>query len=688
MGKSPCLTFGYSLLLILFGFVNLSNSVAGDHTANTKNSSQLESSARASKAQSRKELDAILVTAHKIKEDVRDVPVSMNVFDEIAIEDRLIESTKDIAPHTPNFSLIDNSGGGNFSPVMRGIKSRGGSLSTSVGMFIDGIPVLNANGFDEILMDIERIEVLKGPQGTLYGKDTEAGAINIITRQPGNTLQGKIQADLGEDNKRNVSLSLSSPLSKDRLYLGVSGRYYAKDGFIEDTLNGGQTDDREHKFGKFNLRFTPGDRLDISLISSKLERDDKDNTVNGLYGEDRKIPAQVVGFDRSKSTLHALKAAYDAENFRIESITTYRKFESINLGNYHFAPTSDFHLDSDNTYERLAQELRVTGTFNRLKWLAGLYADKDDNTYHYVQYGSYGPYPVDQAIEGDALGLFLHGDYQLTQRFSVLAGIRYDRDSREFSDPAMGLNLDKTCEEISPKLQVKFRRSADHMVYATISRGYRSGDFQPFAAPGYPKDYDPETLWNYEVGSKARFLDGRISLNAALFFMDLNDMQTKVSPMPGMSYMANVAKATAKGFELEARAKITPAWEIFAGMGYSHSEFDEYKDRNGDYQGNKNPYVPEYDYTIGTQYRGKSGIFARADFQGVGKTYFNKENTNSRDAYHLVNLKLGYEQEAYDVYLYAKNLFDKEYDAEGAHGGYFTIYSPPREIGVQAIWRF
>lgn len=688
MEKPTYLTFGYLLFFILFGFINLSNSFAEDYTPNLKKSSQLEYSARVSKVQSRKKTDAVVVTAQKVEEDIRDVPVAMNVFNETDIEDRLIESAKDIAPHTPNFTLIDNSGGGNFSPVMRGIKSRGGTLATSVGMFIDGIPVLNSNGFDEILMDIERIEVLKGPQGTLYGKDTEAGAINIITRQPGNALNGKIQTDLGEDNKKNVSFSLSGPLAKDRLYLGVSGRYYSKDGFIEDTLNGGQIDDREHRFGKFNLRYTPSDRLDISLISSKLKRDDKDNTVNGLYGEDRKIPAQVVGYDRSESSLHAFKMAYNGNKYRIESITTYRKFESINLANYHFSPTSDFHLDGNNSYERLAQELRFTGTLNRLKWLLGLYADKDDNTYHFVQHSSYGAYPVDQAIEGDALGLFIHGDYQLTPRFSVLAGIRYDRDSREFSDPDMGLELDKTCEEISPKLQVKFRPSAAHMFYGTISRGYRSGDFHPYAAPGYPKDYDPETLWNYELGSKSRFLDGRISLNTALFFMDISDMQTKVSPIPGMSYWANVAKATAKGVELEASVKITPALELFACVGYSHSEFDEYKDINGDYQGHKNPYVPEYDYTIGTQYRDRNGLFARADIQGVGKTYFNKENTNSRAAYNLVNLKLGYEQESYDIYLYGKNLFDKEYDAEGAHGGYFTIYSPPREIGVQAVWRF
>ncbi len=628
------------------------------------------------------------VTAQKVEENSRDVPISLTLFDAYSMEDKQIESVKDIAPYTPNLMLFDNSGGGNFSPTMRGIKTRGDSLSTSVGMFIDGIPILNSNGFDEVLMDIKRIEVLKGPQGTLYGKDTQAGAINIITRKPDNEARRKIKADLGTDNKRAILLNVSGPLLKDRFYFGIAGKHYEKDGFIENTKQGGHTDDREHNFGKLNLRFTPSDNLDISFISSKLKRDDGDNAVNGVQGENRKISTDIMGYDESESTSHALKISYDFNNYRFESITTQRTFESITLGNYHFPPTSDFHLESNNTYERASQEFRVTGAANRLTWLAGLYADKDDNEYEFVQFSSSETYPTYQTIEGDSFGVFLHGDYALSQRFSVLAGIRYDQDNKTFEDRGMNLYLEKSCNEITPKLQVKFRKNAHHMFYATVSKGYRSGGFHPYAAAGYSKDYDTETLWNYELGSKSTFFNGKLMLNAAVFYMDINDMQTKTSPEPGKSYMANAAKATSKGFELEANANISKSWGLFASFGYSDAAFDEYSDADGNYQGNKNPYAPEYNYNIGAQYRSGNGFFSRVDINGYGKTYFDKENKNSRDAYNLVNLKIGYEAENYDVYCYAKNLFDTEYDSVGAHGGYFTIYSPPREIGVQLAYRF
>ena len=226
------------------------------------------------------------------------------------------------------------------------------------------------------------------------------------------------------------------------------------------------------------------------------------------------------------------------------------------------------------------------------------------------------------------------------------------------------------------------------MYYTTISKGYRSGGFWAYAPSGYSPQYDEETLWNYEIGAKNSFFDNRLIVNAAIFYMKIDDMQVKIHPDAGGTYIDNAAKATSKGFEIELHGKLTDTIELFGAYGYTNVTFDDYKDANGDYSGNKSIFAPEYSYSIGIQYRDTNGYFARVDVNGYGEIYFDQENENSRDAYHLVNAKIGYETEHYDIYLYGKNIFDKEYNSVGMFGGGGIIYSPPREIGVQLTYRF
>lgn len=633
--------------------------------------------------------ESLTITAQKKEEKIQDVPISVTVFNDIQIEDNDINTVKDIAPFTPNLMLFDNSGGGSFSPTIRGIKTRGSSLSTSVGMFIDGIPVLNSNGFDEILMDIERIEILKGPQGTLYGKDTEAGAINIITKQPDNNLKIKAGVEIGSDNKEEYHLCVSGPVIKDSLYLAISGKHYEKDGFIKNTYLDKYSNDREHNFGKINMRWTPSETTDISFISSKLKHDDGGNTVNSINASDsRKIMSGEDEYDDSESFMNALKMSFKTGAFNIDSITTHRKFENKGLADYDFMPGTFYHLWKNNVYEKLSQELRLGYRKDRFSGLIGLYGDRDYNDYSFKEYTGSGIFPTDQKIDGHSAGAFCHVDYKFNDKLSAAAGVRYDYDDKSFTDDAAGLDLNKADNEITPKFVIKYNFNANTMTYANISKGYRSGGFHPYAATGYPKEYDKETLWNYEVGVKASFLNGRVNINGAVYYMDIDDMQVSASISPGREYMTNAAKATSKGFELEVKARIFKSFEVFAGYGYSNVEFDEFKDNLGDYEGNKNPYAPEYNYNIGGQYRDLQGYYARIDFLGYGETYFDKQNKNKRDAYNLVNVKGGYETDHFDIYLYAKNLFDEDYDSKGAHGGYFTICSEPKEIGCSVSYKF
>ena len=168
-------------------------------------------------------LDNITVTAQKTEENGKDVPISMTVFNEFTLQDRNIDEVKDIAKYTPGLDIISY-GALKCAPSMRGLSSEFKYFSSIAGLYIDGVPITDGTGFDASLMDIERVEVLKGPQGTLYGKNTEVGVINVITKKPDNETRGKIGVELGSDNKREYSFSASGPIIKDKFYIGVNIR--------------------------------------------------------------------------------------------------------------------------------------------------------------------------------------------------------------------------------------------------------------------------------------------------------------------------------------------------------------------------------------------------------------------------------------------------------------------------------
>jgi len=624
-----------------------------------------------------KKLDTVTVTANKIEENVQEVPISMTVFDEFTIEDKKIESIEDVASYTSNFTLIDRGGGISF-PSIRGIaNATGGSQPASV--IIDGIPVSASQGFNITLMDIERIEVLKGPQGTLYGKEAQAGVINVITKQPDNETRGKVGLELGSDNKKQYTLSASGSIVKDKLFVGLSAKHYEKDGFIKDTTHGGYANDREHDYGRLNLRYTPTDNLEISLISSMLKQDDGGiDYLNVNEGYKSKSTA-TRGYDKSDTTSHALKVSYDINDYLFESITTYRNVDLNQLQTYSWG---GYHFLRDD--KKSSQEFRLSNNSDTFKWLAGLYADKTkNNDTSYMVGMSSNP----SESKNDSLGAFIHTDYAINDKFSFISGVRYDKDNKEYEQSTT--KKDFSDSEISPKVSLKYQQNEKNMYYTTISKGYRAGGFTS-NAPSGKTEYKSEVLWNYEIGAKTTFFDNRLVVNSSIFYMKIDDMQVKVytSPNTRQNYIDNAAKATSKGFELALNGKVTDTIELFASYGYTNATLDNYSDAKGNYSGNKNTYAPNYNYNIGVQYRGDQGYFARADLNGYGRTYFDNANISSRDPYRLVNAKIGYEADSYDIYLYGKNIFDKEYNSINMFNFGGTKYSQPREIGVQLAYRF
>ncbi len=646
-------------------------------------------------AQETANLEIITVSAQKSEENIQDVPINITMFDTVDITDKNIENVSDLGAYTPNLLMFSYGGDRQIVPSLRGIFSDIEARTVPAGVYIDGVPILDGWAMNESLDDIERIEVLKGPQGTLYGKNTETGVINIYTTQPSNESIRQLGLTIGSDQKKKLSLKLSGPIVEDKFFAALSVKHDEKEGFIKDKDTGKRIDDRAQNAAKLTLRATPNENLEISLINSYLKFDDGGQRISYINQTQRDIATDIDNFDKSKVMNSALKIKYDINpNSFIESVTTRRYIENDTAIDWDF--TNDpqnpwtFHIYSDETIESLAQELRYNHVFleDRLNILLGLYADTKEDKFYYTQETAGGITEKKIDLDDNSVGLFTHVTYKINPNLTFMTGLRYDKEKKEYQQKSKDIDTSESYTELSPKISLQYKVDEHKMFYSTISKGYRAGGFN-YLAPNNHENiaFDKETLWSYEVGAKLMLLEN-LNINTSIYFMDIDNMQVSNSVSPTEEYIANVAKAHSTGLEIEAQLQMTDTLTSFVALGLNETKFDKFQDDKKDYKDNTNPFAPKYNYNLGVQYRDMQGYYGRVDANGYGKMYFDKENNHVKKAYTLVNAKVGYERENYDIYLRVQNIFDKNHDSKGYYGGNYTIYEEPREISLTMTYRF
>ncbi|WP_324171843.1 TonB-dependent receptor [Sulfurimonas sp.] len=636
-----------------------------------------------------KTLDKLTVTAQKKAENIQEVPISMTLLDEISIVDNNIELVEDIAAYTPNLMFFSYGSDSQISPSLRGIFSDMEAKTVPMAIYIDGVPILDGWAMNEELNNIERIEVLKGPQGTLYGKNAETGVMNIHTKQPSNITQGSISLEVGSDNKRKINLNVSGALIENKLLIGISASHYEKDGFLKDKNTGKTIDDRKRNSVRVNIIYKPTDNLEISFINSILKYDDGSVKMSYVTQGKNDISQNFKGYNKSQIVNNALKIKYTiSDRSYIESITTRRSFNLKDGDDWDFTnnPVPQYHMIRDTNTKSYSEEIKYIDSFlnNKLDFLAGIYMDEKDENFDFAWSG----YPIERDFNDKSLGLFTHIKYQISNNLSILTGIRYDKENKEFTDKNRNIKEDSTYSEISPKVSLEYNFENNKMAYFTIAKGYRAGGFNHNAPIGHANlIFEKETLWNYEAGYKSVMLDDKLTFNTSIYYMDIKNMQVTSAISPAEEYVSNAGEAHSQGLELEVNYQINDELNIFSSLGVNETKFDKFKDFNGNYKGKTNPFAPKYNYYIGAKYRANAGYYASANLNGYGKMYFDKENKYEKKAYTLVNTKVGYETKKFDIYMYAKNLFDKNHDSVGYHDSY-TIYSEEREIGIQVTYRF
>jgi len=646
-------------------------------------------------------LDPVIVTADKTPEDLKEVPASVAVIDENQIEDHSIHDTFDLYRLIPNMHLVQL--GPKAAPGIASIRGIGTYMSGEpvVGFFVDDVYQTN---FQMDLVDVERVEVLRGPQGTLYGRNTEAGLIHVITKQPDDQWGGMVQAGYGNYNTRTVKASVNGPVVQDTLFFRVAGMAGDTDGYFTNEADDDNavSQSRDQNF-RASFRWLPSNDWDVTL---NLDAEDSTGgyavfaPIKDIEDNPHKVDVDWEGEADLYARGASLRARYDMGDMKLLSITAARTDDKTLNNDVDFTTTNAMRMYIDTSDDQVSQELRLHSDDGDapLKWLAGVYLYKDEHVDDFrTQMIGIATMRQKGTTDTQGIALFGQASYLFACDLEATAGMRFSHEEREFEfawrDGALaGVpdddgTADKEFDAWLPKFALSYKGFKRIMPYVSVARGYKAGGFNLSADPGTP--YDAEYSWSYEAGTKTNWLDNRLEVNLAAFLIKSEDMQVLLPSWPDFT-VDNAAEATSTGVEAEVRARPVRQLELTGSLGYTRVQFDEFVKGGSDLAGNNVPNIPNLSGMLDATYRFDNGLFASADYTRTGSLYLDAENTHKLGAYQIVGAKIGYETESWDVYLWAKNLFNATYVTRAVemNNTWYGRAGDPMTFGVNAAVRF
>ncbi len=630
---------------------------------------------------------------------------SVSVMTQQRIKNAGVESVQDVARHTPN-AILTNQGSPRFSVnAIRGIGStvRDDYFNSSLGVFIDGVPATTAE-YSRRLGDVESVEVLRGPQGTLFGVNSAAGVINITTRAPTDVPVAEVQGTIGNNGQRGGSALLSGPL------LGnvVTGRaffdYVERDGFTDYADTGKSIDDLSSVTGSGSLQFRPSSQFSATITGS-LEHVDQGAYAYQPFDTYKQRFVDITPPNEEVRDSRSLSAnmVYDFGAIQLRSISGYRDYdvsaEQDLSYNQLVAMFGGGRTTSDEGGEQFSQELRLTGTFgSAFQWVAGAFFQ--DTTFSYDYYSNspvVGTYQFGSDYERKEFAGYGEGTLSVGGGLDLTAGVRVTNERHDMQT-VYGFDGQESFTLVTPKFAATYNFDDDRRAYVSATRGARSGGFNRLSNGD---EFDPEFLWSYEVGLKSEWFARALTLNVAAFYIDWTDQQIRTQTGPGVVLIDNAGESHSQGVEFEARWRPTQGLELAGFLGFSHGEYDVYVNRFGvDLAGNKLSNMPEMTAGLSAQYRWPidgTPLFGvvRADYLYTGDQYFDAENRLEQEGYSIVNLRAGIENDKFSLFAFAKNVFDEDYRAYGYRdfetsmlASDIAVAGESRLVGVTATWRY
>jgi iron complex outermembrane recepter protein len=590
-------------------------------------------------------IDEVIVTAQKREQNLLETPIAISALSAAAIEQRNVDDISVLNGMVPNLRLASSPGNANGATInIRGSVTINPALTMepTVGIYLDGVYIgKNVGGVFDIA-DLERVEVLRGPQGTLYGKNTIGGAINLVTKKPSGEFGGEVRASVGNYDYRNFKATLDLPA------LGSIGEGFGKvsaklavitsdrDGFVDNVPSsepgalppGGKDFGNLHsRAGRVALRWQPVEAMDV-LYSHDFSRSEQrprfyqltrvdQPTVDFLTGTFGLPPADLSNFSstsrRSKGSQDegtednasvdgdSLTISWDAGQLgalgdvTFKSLTGHRRLRADDDLDWDGSPFPLMRTIRDIGYHATSQEFQMVGKTERFNYVAGLYYfEESGHTDNPLFLDLFGAPPINSfyALDNDAWAVFAQVDYTppiLDDRLRVTAGVRHTREDKSImrSYVAGGFTVvpesdfSKDYRNTSPTLIAEYRVNDDINVYGKVARGWKAGVFN--AESSVPAELnnpiDPEVVTSWELGMKSRWLDNRVNANLAAFYNQHKDMQiSRFDQASAQSSFTNAGKANVQGIELELIAQPIDGLEISVAYGWLDAEYDEYID--------------------------------------------------------------------------------------------------------------
>jgi iron complex outermembrane receptor protein len=668
-------------------------------------------------------LEEVTVTAQRRAERLQDVPVAVTAFTAAEIEARGIASTRDVLPMTPNVTYDESFTVGNSFVSVRGV-AQINNADSPVAIVVDGVPQNSQKQLRMELFDVERIEVLKGPQGALYGRNAIGGAINIVTREPSNDFDGWAQVGAGSGNLRSASGAVSGPIVDDKLLFRLSGAYKDSDGTIENVFLHEKVDFYESKDIRARFMILATDALTIDVRGSYSDIDggavmdaSMDPALTGNANRKVLPRSNILGNSAREISDATVKIDWRTDIGTLTAITGYTDLTEDYYGDLDFCnpvdcPAGIFGLGPQADQRQvldvtlLSQEVRLASPDNqRLRWIVGgfyLGTERNlDTIAHLLIPGIPGIPLISNAEENDndAYSAFAQVDYDITDRTTVGVSLRYDRDNREqtnASDPTRPTRS-KSFSDVQPRVVIDHKFTKDQLVYATYATGFRSGGFN--GVGGRP--FDAETLQNYEVGYKSTWWDSRLRLNAAVFQSRSEDYQFFYLDFNqgGAQVIDNLDKVEFTGAELEWQVQATRYWTLLGAVGLLDSDIKAF-DPNLTVpveRGNRTPKTQKSTFSLGSQLEIPLGSLTgtiRVDYGRWGKKYWHPDNVDIRDPVNMLDLRVSVGNDRWTATAWGRNVLDEFYWQDfnavefGAPGVDIGSPSSPDTYGIDLKYNF
>lgn len=666
-------------------------------------------------AQNQASLEEVTVTAKRREASLQDVPVAVSAFDGATLERRQIARIRDIFTDVPGLVGSNNVGQNTATTFfLRGIGTTESivTVDPAVAVYVDDVYIARQGVNNFGLYDLERVEVLRGPQGTLYGRNSSAGAIKVVSKTPTYDFEGRGSLTFGSYNTFNARLSVNVPIVDDVIAVRMNALTETHDGYTQNVVLDDEVNNRDFKGFRAQFRIDPAQDLQFIVTADYME-DDSDS----IYPSDRAGILRPVGdlfnsfsgtdqFNLSRTWGLSAKGTWDATpNMTIESITGYRATLQEYLLDVSDQNPAFFNLYTDNDSRQISQEVNVTGDLPdwNLSYVAGVFFF-DENSTSFLGNEFNIPTPGGiieqfgaQTINTGSQSIALFGElnYAITERLDFFAGARWtdedktldteffvnlppgfgtDGGTRAFSmNDVVGLGTPDSLNftEITPRAGFNFAITPDILTYFQFSRGFKSGGWVARLTGPDPEqvlDFDPEIVDLFEIGSKVEGFGGTLRVNTALFFQDFQNLFNTFATEGG-GFSGATSDASIYGFEFEGTWRVTEWLDFFGNFSIMEGKYKNLTENLNNLLGEDLQRLPRFQgkagFSVAKNLPSNLGLFRlNADYSYMGDHFTDITNVPvSETQFELVNASIGWERPdgAFGISLGCTNCFDEQY---------------------------